>query len=139
MRNKTAVILIAAALVSGNVMSGVAGNFKVNGKDPTPRNGFRVQQQHQSPVAPVGPGGFQAKSFKAKCVNGFSKIDEHKVNMHGVPVIQSFECRTAWIECPDLPAYNTTNSEIEIQEQGTGDASKRYRVWYRCWGYNPEG
>ena len=57
----------------------------------------------------------------------------------GVPVTQGFKCRSAWIECPNFPTYATVWTEIEIEEQFTGNEGKRYRVVYSCDGINPAG
>lgn len=149
MNRTTAAVLIALAFTAGNIAAPSAG-------DITLKRGFHLQpaqntaqlkssqnkvqlKPSQSPALPAGPQDLQAKPFPANCVAGFQKYDEKKAIKGGVPVVASFRCRTAWIECPNFPAFAQTWSDIEIEDQATGNEGKRYRVKYSCMGYDPEG
>jgi hypothetical protein len=55
-------------------------------------------------------------------VAGFQKFDQNMVIKAGVPVIQGFKCRSAWIECSNFPTYGETWAEIE--EQFTGNEGR---------------
>ena len=131
MNRTTAAVLIALAFTAGNIAAPSAQGLKQ----------LRSQPQHHtlSPQAPTGTQNFQAKPFPANCVQGFQKYDEHKVIKAGVPVVQRYNCRTGWIECPNFPAYADTWLEYEIQDQPTGNEGKRIRFKYLCQGVNIAG
>lgn len=152
MNRTTAAVLIALAFTAGNIAAPSADDLRLK---PS-RNVIQVQpaqnkaqlkssqnkvqlKPSQSPALPAGPQDLQAKPFPANCVAGFQKYDEKKAIKAGVPVVASFRCRTAWIECPNFPAFAQTWSDIEIEDQATGNEGKRYRVKYSCMGYDPEG
>ena len=134
MNRTTAAVLIALAFTAGNIAA-------------TQADTFRLKQNHQkfqlqpstSPALPSGGQQFQAKPFPANCVAGFQKYDENKVIKAGVPVVQRFDCRTAWIECPNFPTYPQTWMEYEVEDQGTGDQGKRIRFTYYCAGVDIAG
>jgi len=130
MNRTTAAVLIALAFTVGNIAAPSAQSLKQLRSTPQPHT--------LSPQAPSGAQNLQAKPFPANCVQGFQKYNEDKTNIAGVPVVSRFDCRTAWIECPNFPAFAETWLDYEIDTQGAGD-SKRVRFKYTCMGYNPEG
>jgi len=130
MNRTTAAVLIALAFTVGNIAAPSAQGLKQLRSAPQPHT--------LSPQAPSGAQNLQAKPFPANCVQGFQKYNEDKTNIAGVPVVSRFDCRTAWIECPNFPAFAETWLDYEIDTQGAGD-SKRVRFKYTCMGYNPEG
>lgn len=131
MNRTTAAVLIALAFTVGNIAAPSAESLKQLRSAP--------QNHTLSPQAPSGAQNLQAKPFPANCVQGFQKFNEDKVIRAGVPVVSRFDCRTAWIECPNFPAFPQTVLDYEIETQGTGDEGKRIRVKYACWGYTPAG
>lgn len=135
MNRTTAAVLIALAFTTGNIAATSADALRLK---PTQQK-LQLQQQQKGPGIPSGPGGIQAKPFPANCVAGFQKYDQKMANKGGVSVVASFKCRTAWIECPNFPAFAQTWMEYEIEDQATGNEGKRIRVKYSCMGYDPEG
>jgi len=152
MHRTTAAVLIALAFTAGNIAAPSADDLRLK---PS-RNVIQVQpvqnkaqlkssqdklqlKPSQSPAAPAGPQNLQAQPFPANCVAGFQKYDEKKTIKAGVPVVASFSCRTAWIECPNFPAFAQTWITHDIEEQATGNEGKRFRFKYTCMGYDPEG
>ena len=121
MNRTTAAVLIALAFSAGNIAATNASNKQ------------RLQH-HFSPPPVDGPANFQAKPFPANCVAGFQKHNEKKIPVAGVPVVSGFWCRTAWIECPNFPAFDETWLEYEVKDQTTGNEGKRIRVKYNCTG-----
>lgn len=134
MHRTTAAVLIALAFTAGNIAAPSADVLRVK-----PAQQKLQLQAPQTQGVPAAPQNLQAQPFPANCVAGFQKFDQKMATKAGVPVVASFKCRTAWIECPNFPAFAETWSDIEVQDQGTGDAGKRYRVIYSCMGYDPEG
>ena len=132
MNRTTAAVLIALAFTTGNIAVTNADSLRLK-----PAQQKLQLQQQQQPAIP-GPGGLQAKPFPANCVSGFQKYDQQMTNKGGVPVVASFKCRTAWIECPNFPAFAQTWMDYEIETQGTGNEGTRIRVKYSCMGYDPE-
>jgi len=130
MNRTIAAVLIALAFTAGNIAAPSAQGLKQLRSAP--------QTHTLSPQAPSGAQNLQAKPFPANCVQGFQKYNEDKTMIAGVPVVSRFDCRTAWIECPNFPAFAETWLDYEIDTQGAGD-SKRVRFKYTCMGYNPEG
>ena len=141
MHRTTAAVLIAIAFTSGNIAATSADVLRL--KPAQQRMQLQKQPQlplqPQGPAIPPGPGGLQAKPFPANCVVGFQKYGEHKVIKAGVPVVQRFSCRTAWIECPNFPAFAQTWTDYEVEDQMTGNEGKHIRFKYTCMGYDPEG
>ena len=134
MNRTTAAVLIALAFTAGNIAATNAGNVRLKATQQ------QIQPKSlQQPALPAAPQNLQAKPFPANCVAGFQKYDENKVLKAGVPVVQSFKCRTAWIECPNFPAFAETWTDYEVQDQATGNEGKRIRFKYTCMGYSPEG
>ena len=120
MNKTTAAALIALAFTAGNIAASQANNQ------------FRFQ--HQTPTQPAAASQFQAKPFPANCVSGFQKHKETKHPVAGVPVVSGFWCRSAWIECPNFPAFDETWLEYEVKEQTTGNEGRRIRFKYDCTG-----
>lgn len=134
MNRTIAAALIALAFTAGNIAATNAGNMKLS---PAQQK-FQLQPSQTSPP-PSGGLNLQAKPFPANCVAGFQKYDQKKTTKAGVPVVSSFSCRTAWIECPNFPAFAQTWLDYDIESQGTGSEGTRIRVKYTCMGYDPEG
>jgi hypothetical protein len=134
MNRTTAAVLIALAFTTGNIAATYAGDVRLK---PSQRT-IQLQPKQNTPQ-PSGGMNLQAKPFPANCVAGFQKYNEQKTMKGGVPVVSRFDCRTAWIECPNFPAFAQTWMDYEIQDQATGNEGKRIRVKYSCMGYDPEG
>ena len=138
MNRSLAAALIALAFTGGNIAATYADGMK---SKPAQQRLQVLPAQNTPPKMPAPQNGLnvQAKPFPANCVTGFQKYDEYKGIKGGVPVVQRFNCRTAWIECPDFPAYAQTLLDYEIDQQATGNEGTRIRVKYICQGYDPAG
>lgn len=147
MNRTIAAVLIALSFTAGSIASTNADSLRLKPAQRTiqlqpktsPAQRTIQPQPTQSPAQPTGGLDLQAKPFPANCVAGFQKYDEHKVTKAGVPVVQRFNCRTAWIECPNFPAYPQTWLEYEIEDQATGNEGKRIRFKYVCQGVDIAG
>ena len=126
MNRMTAAALIALAFTAGNIAAPSAQSL-------------RLKSTNGPTAAPTIAPTITSKPFVAKCVSGFQKYGEQKATKAGVPVVQQFGCRTAWIECPDLAAYDQTWTEYEIEDQPTGNEGKRIRFKYVCKGVDIAG
>lgn len=133
MNRTTAAVLIALAFTAGNIAAPSAQNFQLK------RMNEPLQPQVQGQQAPAASQGITTQPFVAKCATGFQKYGEEKSTKAGVPVVLRFGCRTAWVECPDLPAYDSTWLEYEIDSQGASNEGKRIRLLYTCRGVDIAG
>ena len=133
MNRTLAAVLIAVAFTAGNIAAPNAESLR------TQRTNGTLQPHVLAGQAPSAAGGITTQPFVAKCVTGFQKYGEHKSEKGGVPVVQRFGCRTAWIECPHLPAYDATWIEYHIETQGTSKEGQRIRLLYTCTGIDIAG
>ena len=133
MNRTLAAVLIALAFTAGNIAAPNAESLRMQ------RTNGAQQPQFQHGPVPHAPGGITTQPFVAKCVTGFQKYGEQKSIKGGVPVVQRFGCRTAWVECPHLPAYAATWLEHKVETQGTGNEGTRIRLLYTCTGITPPG
>ena len=77
--------------------------------------------------------------FNPNCVQGFQKFDQNWSGSGANKKLQSYKCRTGWIECPEFPGYANVGLNVDTQYQGDPDLGGRVRIVYECYGWNPAG
>ena len=142
MSKKFVAISIALAMTAANIAASEAGSLRLKSRDggvqPIAGQLKTTGGQQQNGAQHNAVNSFK-DHFNPNCVQGFQKFDQNWSGSGANKKIQSYSCRTGWIECPDFPGYVNVSLEVDTDYQGDPDLGGRVRIVYTCAGWNPAG
>ena len=143
MTKRMIALSMALAITAGNIAISEAASLRL--KDRNGGGGQPVAGQLKTLGGGQQGGGQHGASdtlkapFVPYCVTGFQKFDQNSVGSGNNKKIQSYKCRTGWIECPEFPGYVYTGLKVDTDYQGDPDTGGKIRIVYECFGWNPAG
>lgn len=135
-------ISMAVAMTAANIAVSEAGNLRLKSRDRTaepPVGQLVIGGAGQHNAGQHNTVNSFKDHFNPNCVQGFQKFDQNWVGSGANKRIQSFSCRTGWIECPEFPSYVNVSLEVDTDYQGDPDLGGRVRIVYTCAGWDPAG